>query len=38
VASSLANLPDPALKALFSFLTAEDETFSEVLDEKGSKK
>jgi hypothetical protein len=35
VATSVASLPDPALKALFSFLTAEDETFSEVLDEKG---
>lgn len=34
VATSVASLPDPALKALFSFLTAEDETFSEVLDEK----
>jgi hypothetical protein len=34
VASSVASLPDPALKAMFSFLTATDDAYAEVLDEK----
>ena len=35
VATSLSSLPDPALRAVFSFLTCQDESFSPVLSEEG---
>ena len=35
VSSSLSSLPDPALRAVFSFLTCQDESFSPVLCEEG---
>ena len=34
VSASVPLLPDPALKSLFSFLTADDEAYADVLDPK----
>jgi len=34
VSSSLAQLPDPALRSLFAFLTAEDDEYTEVLNQE----
>ena len=35
VSCSLASVPHPALRAIFSFLTSKDESYTSVLEEDG---